>query len=84
VGAGVAGAQAETTSTVIAITARNRCSDFFMFFSSYKVWILGKFPEIQTFERGEENEEVTASVSCCDDNPRAGDLCLRACHCSTY
>src|SRR5215212_7085972 len=42
VGAAVTGAQAETTSTSIAITARNRYSDFFIFFSSCKGLGLGK------------------------------------------
>src|SRR6266540_1359695 len=44
VGAGVSGAQAETNSTRTAITARNICSDFFIIFSSSKIWIWEKLP----------------------------------------
>jgi hypothetical protein len=44
----------------------------------------GNFPQIQTFVRGEDYEEVTASVSCCDGGSCAGGLCLRARHRSTY
>jgi hypothetical protein len=39
----VAGAQAETTSTRIAITAKSKLSDFFIS-SPLEDWDLGKFP----------------------------------------
>ena len=44
VGAAVAGAQAETTSTRTRHHGKkNRCSDFFIIFSSYKCLDLGNF-----------------------------------------
>src|SRR6266542_1648696 len=36
------------------------------------------------FSRGEENEEVSASVICCDGSAGAGRLGLCTCHCGSH